>query len=147
MHQQGHEKKMGGLQVADKRKMFTMKCPCDGKRCESESSHLFSPAALCWSRVLPSQTPWTRRLCWSQAAPRESASAWLSGWPLTLTKHLKVTRDRQSFYCISFKLKHLAGSVWDRVCAAWAVYDTVSLMCVSLFYIYFEISHKLPLSV
>jgi len=57
----------------------------------------WAPAAPSWSRQ--SVAPWTRRWCWSQAAPRASASAWPSGWPPTPTKHSKVTAT--VFYCSS----------------------------------------------
>lgn len=44
------------------------------------------------------EAPWTRGWCWSLAAPRESASAWLSGWPPIPTKHSKVTRARSFLF-------------------------------------------------
>ena len=129
---------MGGLQVADNRNMFTMKCPCDGKRCESEYSHLFSPAALCWSRAVPSQASWRRRLCWSQAALRESVSAWLSGWPLTPTNHSKVTRNHQSLYCISFKFKRLAGSGRVGLCCMSCIWYCESNVCITFLHIFWN---------
>lgn len=85
--------KMGGFQVVDNTQMFRNYWPCESKIHKNTFSHAsvlssesfqeclphFAPAALYWSRTPVSQTPWTRRWCWSQAAPQGSVSAWLSG--------------------------------------------------------------------
>lgn len=72
------------------------------------SFHMPPSYPLCSSfSQLLSQAPWTRRWCWSQAAPRESASAWLSGWPPTPTKHSKVTKADTACYCTLYMLECL----------------------------------------
>lgn len=35
LYQQGHEKKIEGLQLADNGQMFSLKCPCDSVRCKN----------------------------------------------------------------------------------------------------------------
>lgn len=101
-------RKIGGHHLADNGQLFRINCPWGRTMCKywgkEEFSHGTTPAsdpvrclphfgraALYWSRTSVNRAPWTRRWCWSQAAPQESVSAWLSGWHLTPTKHSKVT--------------------------------------------------------
>lgn len=113
--------KTGGLQVADK--MFRINWPCDREICENTEKRSFltalhltlrTPAARSWSRHLVA--PWTRRWCWSQAAPRESVSAWLSGWPPTPTKHSKVTAT-SGFHFFPCPACGAVNVLWDAACA------------------------------